>query len=104
VVSKWPLDVPDTFAIHTNDPVAKIYDKLLAIYQIQEYSDYQIILPEKTLSKPFDPDMVNYDEWAFSFSMDVKPGIGGSSSVRLVFKNERLFKLIHEYKENEVLY
>jgi hypothetical protein len=48
--------------------------------------------------------MVNYDEWAFSFSMDVKPGIGGSSSVRLVFKNERLFKLIHEYKENEVLY
>lgn len=104
VVSKWPLDVPDTFAIHTNDPVAKIYDKLLAIYQIQEYSDYQIILPEKTLSKPFDPDMVNYDQWAFSFSMDVKPGIGGSSSVRLVFKNERLFKLIHEYKENEVLY
>lgn len=102
VISKWPQDVPDAFAIHTNDPVTRIYDKLLAIYQIQEYSDYQIILPEKTLSKPFDPDMVNYDEWAFSFSMNVKPGTGGLSFVRLVFKNEKLHKLIHEYKENEV--
>ena len=102
-VLKWPENVSDQTAIHVNDPVNEIYDKLLAIYNIPAYSKYQIILPDKTLAKPFDPDMVNYDEWAFSFSSSVKSGIGSTSSVRLFFKDGRLDKIRHEYMESEIL-
>jgi hypothetical protein len=102
-VLKWPADVPDQIAIHKNDPVNTIYDKLLAIYQLPAYSSYQLILPDKPLAKPFDPDMSNYNEWAFSFSTDVSVSTRGSSSVRLFFKNGLLDKIRHEYREAEVV-
>lgn len=101
-VSHWPHDVADATAIHKGDPVNKIYEKLLAIYQISPYNSYQIILPDKPLEKPFDPDMANYTEWAFSFSERVQPGIQGTSSVRLFFENGKLIKIRHEYNEHAV--
>ena len=102
-VAKWPQDVPDQLAIHMNDPVSSIYAKLLAIYQLHAYSSYQLILPDKTLAKPFDPDMGNYDEWAFTFFTRVNSSTTGSSSVRLFFKNGKLDKIRHSYTEGEVV-
>jgi hypothetical protein len=98
-ISKWPQDVSDETAIHKNDLVANIYPKLLAIYQMPAYNNYKIILPDKPLKKPFDPDMANNNEWAFSMSQVVKPSIRGTSSVRLLFKNGKLDKIHHEYNE-----
>ncbi|HEY5511024.1 MAG TPA: hypothetical protein VIK10_08345 [Prolixibacteraceae bacterium] len=100
--SSWPQNTSDEIAIHVNDPIDKMYEKLLAIYQIPTYSDYQIILPDKSLEKPFDPDMANYDEWGFTFSYEVKPGRGGISSVRLFFKNGKLSSIRHEYNEADI--
>jgi len=102
-VSQWPAGVPDEAAIHKNDPVDAIYSKLLAIYQMSAYSNYQIILPDKPLEKPFDPDMVKYGEWAFSFSVDIRSGVVGTSSVRLYFKDGRLDKIWHQYNEGNVV-
>lgn len=99
---KWPLDVPDEIAIYKNDPVNILYNKLKAIYQVPAYKNYQIILANKPLGKPFDPAMANYEEWAFSFFIDVKPGKTGRSSVRLYFKNGKLNKIKHEYEEFDV--
>ncbi len=99
----WPQNTSDEIAIHVNDPIDKIYEKLLAIYQIPIYGDYQIILPDKSLEKPFDPDMANYDEWAFDFSENINTGKVGRSFVRLFFNNKKLVKIKHEYYENEVV-
>jgi hypothetical protein len=101
-VSQWPLDTPGEISIRSNDPVHEFYTKLLAIYQIPAYSNYQIILPDKSLEKPFDPDMANYSEWRFSFSAEIKPGTSGRSSVILYFSNGRLSKIRHEYNEAEM--
>ncbi len=101
--STWPQDISDEIAIHINDPIDKMYEKLLAIYQIPTYSDYQIILPDKSLEKPFDPDMANYDEWAFDFSKSISASKVGRSFVRLFFNNKKLVKIRHEYNENEVV-
>jgi len=100
--SSWPQNTSDAIAIHVNDPIDKMYEKLLSIYQISEYIDYQIILPDKSLEKPFDPDMANYGEWGFSFSYEVKPGRGGISSVRLFFENGKLSRIKHEYNEADI--
>jgi hypothetical protein len=102
--SKWPQDASDEIAIHTNDQTVIMYEKLLTICQIPPYSDYQIILPDKPLKKPFDPDMANYDEWAFDFSESISTNKIGRSSVRLYFDNKKLVKIRHEYSENEVVY
>ncbi len=102
--SSWPQNAPNEIAILVNDPIDKLYEKLLAIYQIPAYSDYQIVLPDKSLEMPFDPDMANYDEWGFSFSYDVKPGRGGISSVRLFFENGKLSRIRHEYIEADIYY
>jgi hypothetical protein len=102
-ITTWPQNTSDETAIHVNDPIDKIYEKLLAIYQIPAYSNYQIILPDKTLTKPFDPNMANYDEWAFDFSKNISTGKVGRSFVRLFFTNKKLVKIRHEYYENEVL-
>jgi hypothetical protein len=101
--AKWPQNTADKIAIHVNDPIDKMYEKLLAIYQIPAYSNYLIILPDKPLDKPFDPDMANYDEWAFSFSDIINAGKVGRSSVRLLFNNKKLVKIRCEYDENEVV-
>ena len=99
----WPQNTSNEIAIHVNDPIDKIYEKLLAIYKIPTYSDYQIILPDKSLEKPFDPDMANYDEWAFDFSKNISTGTVGRSSVRLFFNNQKLVKIRDEYSEDEVV-
>ena len=99
----WPQNTSNEIAIHVNDPIDKIYEKLLAIYQIPTYSDYQIILPDKSLELPFDPDMANYDEWAFDFAKNITTGKVGRSFVRLFFNNKKLVKIRHEYYENEVV-
>ena len=98
-ISKWPLDIPDQGAIHENDSVSELYEKLAAIYKISHYSYLELSLPDKTLKKSFDPDMANYNEWGFSFSTVVNSGMTGRSSVRLVFKDKKLKKIIHEYDE-----
>lgn len=102
--STWPQNASDEVAIHINDPIGKIYEKLMAIYQIQTYQDYQIILSDKSLEMPYDPDMANYEEWAFSFSYEVNPGRGGISSVRLIFNNGKLSCIKHEYIEADLYY
>lgn len=102
--SSWPQNASDEIAIHVNDPINKMYEKLLVIYKIPTYNDYQIILPDKSLGKPFDPDMANYGEWGFTFSYEVKPGKGGISSVRLFFENGKLSRIRHEYNEADIYY
>ncbi len=101
-VSKWPQDTPDEITIHNNDLVENIYAKLLAIYRIPAYSNYQMILPDKALEKSFDPDMANYKEWRFNFSTDVRTGRSGMSSVTLYFKNAKLYKIRYDYNEYDV--
>ena len=103
-VSAWPSDTPDEMTIHVDDPIDTMYEKLLAICQTAPYSDYQITLPDKSLERPFDPDMANYDEWAFSFTEDVSSNKVGRSSVRLFFNNQKLVRIRNEYSENEVVY
>lgn len=100
----WPQNATDEISIHVSDPIDKMYEKLLAIYQIPIYADYQIILPDKSLEKPFDPDMANYSEWGFTFSYEVKTGRGGISSVRLFFENAKLSRIRHEYNEADIYY
>ncbi|HEX3008176.1 MAG TPA: hypothetical protein VHO90_11245 [Bacteroidales bacterium] len=99
----WPQNTSDDAAIHVNDPVGEIYNKILAIYQMPSYSSYQIILPDKPLGLPFDPDMVNYDEWAFDFSQRISGDEVGRSSVRLFFSHGKLVKIRDEYDVNRVL-
>lgn len=100
---KWPKDTSDEIAIQIDDSIDKVYEKLLTIYQTPTYSDYQIILPDKSLKKPFDPDMVNYNEWAFGFVENISANIFGTSSISLFFKNNKLSKIRHQYNENEMV-
>lgn len=102
-IAKWPLDTSDEIAIHINDPLNKIREKLLAIYQIPAYENYQIILSNKWLEKPYDPDMANYDEWAFAFSEDISSQRVGLSSVSLFFKSGKLSKIRHMYNEVDMV-
>ncbi len=101
-VSSWPEDKSDEIAIHINDPVEIMYEKLVQILETPAYNDYQIILPDKPLNKPFDPAMADYDEWGFTFTFNIRPGRGGISSVRLFFKNGKLSKIRHEYNEADI--
>jgi len=100
-IIKWPQDASDETAIHKNDPVELLYTKLLKVFQMPGYGSWKIILPDKPLSLPFDPDMANYPQWAFSFSEDIAPGKRGSSSVRLFFRNGKLSKIEHNYDESK---
>jgi len=102
LISKWPQDATDENALHQNESVDNIYNKLLAIYKLPAYTNYQIILAYKSLTKPFDPDMANYNEWAFYISKYPKPGISGTYYVRLFFKNGKLSMIRSEYKESQV--
>ena len=104
LTSTWPPDTSDDITIHINDPIDTMYGKLLAICQISPYNDYLLILPDKSLEKPFDPDMANYDEWAFDFSENISTNTVGRSFVRLYFDNKKLVRIKHEYSENEVVY
>ena len=101
-IPKWPDDLTNESTIFPDDPISEIRQKLLAIYQVPAYQNFQIVLSDKWLEKPYDPNMDNYDEWAFSFSEDVGSGRSGLSSVRLYFSNGNLVKIRHEYNEAEV--
>lgn len=101
-VFQWPLEVPDGVSILGGDPLDVLYAKLVTIYQMPAYSNYQIYLPNKSLDKPFDPDMANYEQWNFSFETKVRPSVNGRSSVTLYFGNGVLKKIHHEYNEATV--
>ena len=101
--SVWPSDTPGDITIHIDDEADIVYEKLSSIFQIAPYNDYQIILPDKLLEDSFDPDMANYDEWAFNFQKNISISIVGRSSVRLFFDNKKLVRIRHEYNENEVV-
>lgn len=99
---KWPQDATDNIAIRKNDAINVLYAKLLAIHQLSAYADYQLILPDKTLSKAFDANMVGYNQWGFTFSVNLSPGRSGSSAVLLYFKDGKLEKIRHDYNESDV--
>lgn len=103
-VSKWPQNVPEKDAIKVNDQTDELYQKLLDIYQVPEYSNYQIILPDKPLDKAYDMDMANYDEWAFEFTQNINAVTTGDNSVRLYFQNNKLVKIKNEYSEHQVVH
>jgi len=102
--AKWPSDLPDETAIHPDDPLNTAYTRLVAIFQLPKYKgQYRLSLSDKPLDKPFDPNMVNYDEWAFTFHVDIGNTLkSGRSSVRLYFKNGKLDKIQHTYEEFDV--
>ncbi len=102
-ISAWPPNTPDDITIHMNDRTDLLYQKLLGICQISPYNDYQIILPDKMLEDSFDPDMANYNEWAFYFQENISSNLVGRSFVRLFFNNKKLVKISDEYNENEVV-
>lgn len=96
---KWPSDTPDEATIFIDDPVDKIYDKLLGIYQIPEYKNAKIQLYHKSLDLPFDPDMGNYSEWFFTFFERIGVSRDSRSSVNLFFKDGKLHRIRHQYDE-----
>lgn len=102
-ISKWPENEQDGTAIQVDDTIDGIKQKLENIYQIPTYQNYQIVLSDKWLEKPYDSDMNNYDEWAFSFSNNISSGRAGYSSVRLFFKNRKLSKIRYEYNETDIV-
>lgn len=98
-IEKWPENQPNNISINVNDPINIIKDKLIEIYTMSSYQDYQIILPDKLVTKPYDPDMSNYDEWAFTFFENISSMRNGRNSVRLYFKDNKLIKIRNEYEE-----
>ena len=98
-ITKWPDNMSDEATIHLDDPVDEIQTKLLAIYQNTTFKNYKIILSSKWLEKPFDPEMATYNEWHFSFNTDISSSKSGSSSVSLLFNNDKLVKIQHVYSE-----
>lgn len=102
-ITKWPENMSDETTIQVNDPIDRIQQKLLAIYENIIYKDYQITLSNKWLEKPYDPDMDNYDEWHFVFDTDISSSRSGSSSVILFFKNHKLSKIQHIYNEGDIM-
>lgn len=102
-ISKWPVETPNETSILLDDSIEVLNQKLSAIYQIPTYQDYQIALSNKWLQKSYDPDMSNYNEWAFAFSEDINFYTVGLSSVNLFFKNGKLSKITHRYNEAEVV-
>uniref|UniRef100_UPI0040486773 hypothetical protein n=1 Tax=Mariniflexile sp. TaxID=1979402 RepID=UPI0040486773 len=103
-IQKWPENQPNNISINIDDSVDIIIEKLIYIYQIPIYQDYQIILPDKLLTKPYDSDMKNYDEWAFSFFEKISFNKDGRNTVRLYFKNNKLVKIKNTYEEFEIVY
>ena len=102
VIPKWPEDTGDDISILLNDPITTVNQKILSIYQIPKYKDYKIILSNKWLKKPFDPEMSNYNEWYFTFSSDLNPGSARQSNVSIFFQDGKLSRILHEYKDGEI--
>ena len=102
-ISTWPENVSDEISINVNGPLNNLREKLIAIYEIPAFEQHQIILPDKPLGKPYDPDMENYEEWAFSFSENISALRDGRNNVRLYFQNGKLVKIRNEYDEFELV-
>ena len=100
-IPEWPQDYPDETAIRRDDPTGVVYEKLVKIYQSQTYQDYQIVLPDKPVNWPYDPDMANYGEWAFDFIEDLGSLRYGQHSVRLYFEHNKLIKISVRYNEGQ---
>ena len=98
-IQKWPENQSNNISINIGDSVDIIKEKLIAIYQIPTYNEYELQLPDKVLAKPFDVDMENYDEWFFTFSETISSMRDGRNSVRLYFKNSKLVKIKNTYEE-----
>lgn len=102
-ITKWPENMPEESSIQVNDPIDKIQQKLLAIYENSTYRDYQITLSNKWLEKAFDSDMANYDDWQFAFANNISSSRSGYSTVFLFFKNDKLYKIQHIYNVSETM-
>lgn len=102
-IQKWPENQPNDVSINIEDSVDIIKQKLIAIYQIPIYQGYQITLPPKLLSKPYDPEMKNYDKWFFTFFENISFNKDGRNSVKLYFKNDKLVKIRNEYEEFDLI-
>jgi hypothetical protein len=101
--TQWPQDVSGQPVLKKGDPVNGLYNKLLAIFQLPAYANnYQFFLNAKPLDKPWDPAMAKCEEWDFDFSVTVRPGREGRSSVNLFFKDGQLYKIVHSYSEGDV--
>lgn len=93
----------DQATIYLDEPVDEIQSKLLAIYQNAKFKNYKIILSDKWLENPFDPDMASYNQWHFAFETNVSSSRSSSSSVTLFFKNDKLSKIQHLYNEGDIM-
>lgn len=102
-ISKWPENLPDDISINVNDSLVNLRGKLIAIYENPTFKKYQIIQPNKSLDKPYDLDMENYEEWAFTFFENISARIDGRYNVRLFFQNKKLVKIRNEYEEFELV-
>lgn len=96
----FPKDIEQENAVQVGDTSEKVYQKLLKIYETPKYRDNFVInLNIKTLEKPFDPDMVNYDNWNFQ----IYYGGGKLSIVDLFFREGKLSQIKHIYSEGIVI-
>lgn len=102
-VDKMPQDAPDEIAIHPGDPVETLYAKISAIFELPGYHNYQIILPDKTLLKDFDPALAEMTQWYFGFEESLSPRKTGMSNVTLYFTKGKLAKMVITYREGEII-
>lgn len=102
-VDKMPQDAPDEIAIHPGDPVETLYAKISAIFELPGYHNYQIILPEKTLLKDFDPALAEMAQWYFGFDESLSPGKTGMTNVTLYFSKGKLTKMTTSYREGDII-
>lgn len=101
-LEKWPEDAADIDAIHPKDPVSGVYDKLLTAYKTAPYKDYNIHLSGKRVSKPFDPNMAKTTEWYLYATNDAQAGKSHVSTMRLIFKSDKLESIKYEYNDQIV--
>lgn len=96
-IDQWPETTAQELAIHRHDSIVNFLDKLNTLYTNPLYQAYQIILPPKPLSKPFDMIMEQYYQWSFAFSEQINTSEDRLSQVTLIFENGQLTKLRHDY-------
>ena len=100
-VSMWPQDISGEKAIRVHDSISEVYQKLVGIFQIPKYNNYQIFLSDKPLNKPFDPDMANFEQWGFSFSENITTETTRDYTVDLFFKDNQLVKITNSYRDGQ---
>lgn len=101
-VEKWPQEISDEISIHKDDEIETLFQKIVAIHDLPAYNTYQIIMPEKTLSKGFDPELASLEQWGFSFEDMIASGKAGMNTAVLYFSDGKLEKIAISYREYEV--